>query len=70
MMQAAVGGVPIAALPLDGGPAIADPFKRTVELVSLLELRAAQLTHRSSSGVLAGVLRWRRSPVEPVGRLV
>jgi hypothetical protein len=33
-----------AALPLDGGPAISDPFHRGVELVELLRLRALQLT--------------------------
>lgn len=33
----------VAALPLAGGPAIADPFHRTVALVQMLELRAAQL---------------------------
>jgi hypothetical protein len=30
-------------LPLDGRPAFGDPFRRTHELVALLELRAAQL---------------------------
>ena len=33
----------VAALPLAGGPAIADPFLRTVALVQMLELRAQQL---------------------------
>jgi len=32
-----------AALPLDGGPAIADPFRRTEELVAMLELRVTRL---------------------------
>jgi hypothetical protein len=32
-----------AALPLKGGPAIADPFRSTAAIVSLLGLRAAQL---------------------------
>jgi hypothetical protein len=32
-----------AALPLDGGAPIADPFHRGAELVDLLRLRAAQL---------------------------
>jgi hypothetical protein len=31
-----------AALPLDGGEAVADPFESTAELVDLLRLRAAQ----------------------------
>jgi hypothetical protein len=33
----------LAALPLEGGRPIADPFHRTAALVELLELRAAQL---------------------------
>lgn len=32
-----------AALPLDGGPAIAHPFHRTEELVAVLELRVTRL---------------------------
>jgi hypothetical protein len=32
----------VAALPLDGGEAIADPFHYTAEIVDLLRLRAAQ----------------------------
>lgn len=43
VLVAAVGGEPAAAVPLNGGPAIADPFRRTAEVVSLLELRVAQL---------------------------
>lgn len=35
-----------AALALDSGKVIADPFHRTAELVDLLELRAAQLRSR------------------------
>lgn len=34
----------VAALPLDGGAPIANPFVRTAELVELLRLRAAQLS--------------------------
>ena len=33
----------VAALPLDRGRPIADPFERTAELLSLLRIRAAQL---------------------------
>ena len=50
VLVAAVGGEPMAALPLDGGPAIADPFQRTAALVSLLELRVAQMRGRPSHG--------------------
>lgn len=37
------GGELRAALSLAGGPSIGDPFRRTVELIALLELRSAQL---------------------------
>ena len=43
MLMAEVGGELRAALPLDGGPAIADPFRRTAELVAILAERARQL---------------------------
>jgi hypothetical protein len=65
VLVAAVGGEPRAALPLDGGRAIADPFHRTAELVSLLELRIAQTDGRSSRGRLsraaAALRRGRRA---------
>ena len=43
MLVAEVGGELRAALPLHGGPAIADPFRRTAELVALLAERTRQL---------------------------
>lgn len=43
MLVAEVGDVLHAALPLDGRPAIADPFRRTTELVAMLAERARQL---------------------------
>jgi hypothetical protein len=43
LLVAEVDGGIVAALPMDGGRAIADPFLRTSELVALLETRAAQL---------------------------
>lgn len=43
MLVAEVGDELHAALPLDGGPAIANPFRRTAELVSMLAERAWQL---------------------------
>jgi hypothetical protein len=43
MLLAEVGGDLRAALPLDGGPPIADPFRRTVELVAILVERTGQL---------------------------
>lgn len=43
MLVAEVGGELRAALPLDGGCAIADRFRRTVELVAILTERTRQL---------------------------
>jgi hypothetical protein len=42
-LMAEVGGELRAALPLDGGHAIADPFERTAEVVAILIERARQL---------------------------
>jgi hypothetical protein len=42
------GGEIVAAVPLCGGSAIANPFVRTAELVDLLELRARQLTPKAA----------------------
>ena len=49
----------LAALPLDGGRPIADPFVPTAELVALLELRAAQLERPSAGGRFRELLRAR-----------
>ena len=76
VLVAAVGGKPAAALPLDGGPAIADPFQPTAALVSLLELRVAQMRGRPSPGRFARLMSrcvaayehrtsWRRAPERP-----
>jgi len=43
VLIAEVGGRLHAALPLDGGEPIADPFRRTADIVALLRARAAQL---------------------------
>jgi hypothetical protein len=52
---AEVDGSIVAALPLDGGGPFADPFRRTADLVALLEARAKQLaaTCRESHSRLA-----------------
>nr|MDQ4041999.1 hypothetical protein [Actinomycetota bacterium] len=39
-LVAEVDGEIVAAVPLDGGPPVADPFRPTADLVALLELRA------------------------------
>ena len=44
MLVAEVAGEIRAALPVDGGAALADPFRHTADLVSLLEVRRRQ-TH-------------------------
>jgi hypothetical protein len=38
------GGVPVAALSVDDGRAIADPFRRTATALTLLRMRASALT--------------------------
>lgn len=43
ILIAEVDGRLRAALPLDGGAPIADPFRRSADLVELLRTRAAQL---------------------------
>lgn len=50
----------VAAVPVAGGPAIADPFRPTAEIVHLLELRAAQLraARRDARRPLRTRLRW------------
>jgi hypothetical protein len=59
---AEVGGVIVAALPLNGGKPYADPFRRTAHLLPLLELRAGQIgggeLPRRSRRRLFRVLRW------------
>lgn len=57
-LLAEVDGRAIAALPVRGGRAIADPFSRTVAMVAMLELRASQLR---GDGSLAGRGRPRMS---------
>lgn len=46
----------VAALPLDGGQALADPFKPTAEVVALLQRRASEF--RTDAGARVG--RWAR----------
>jgi len=38
----------VAALPLDGGGALADPFKRTADVVTLLKRRAPEFRPQAS----------------------
>ena len=43
VLIAFVDGFPVAALELDGGRVVADPFSHTAAVVDLLRMRAAQL---------------------------
>lgn len=56
ILVAEVGGELRAALPVTGGRAIADPFQRTAELVSMLTARARQLAPVSPR---RAAWRWR-----------
>lgn len=47
ILVAEQAGELVAALPLDGGEALADPFRPTADIVALLRLRARQV-HESS----------------------
>jgi hypothetical protein len=57
-LVAEVSGVPRAVLPLDGGRAFGDPFRRTEELVALLELRAVQLRREETPRERRGLASW------------
>jgi hypothetical protein len=62
LLVAVVDGTLVAALPLEGGSAVTDPFRATTELVPLLELRADQLTGgRGRRGLLGRLLAHRRA---------
>lgn len=43
VLIAEVDGDAVAAAPIDGSRPVADPFRRTAEIVSVLELRAEQI---------------------------
>jgi hypothetical protein len=45
LLLAESGDEVVAALPVEGGRPIADPFRNTAEVVDLLRLRARQLRH-------------------------
>ena len=45
----------VAAVPVNGGRAIADPFRGTAALVEMLELRAAQMRRSTERGALHGI---------------
>lgn len=61
---AEIDGTIVAALPLQGGKVIADPFRATAHLVPLLELRAKQLAAPAKSPRRSGI----RGLVRALGR--
>jgi hypothetical protein len=70
LLVAEVAGELRAALPLSGGSAIADPFRPTAPLVSLLQMRAQQIrtvdAGRQNGAAPSGAVRAARSA--PAGR--
>ena len=64
VLVAMQAGELVAALPLDGGEALADPFKPTADAVALLRLRARQLRPEKNTSLI----RWNRLHM-PRGRL-
>lgn len=56
---AEVGGELVAALPVNGGHAIADPFHRTASLIAMLEVWVAQLGEGQSATAPSLVQRAR-----------
>jgi hypothetical protein len=54
LIVAEVRGELVAAVPAGGGRAIADPFRPTADVVSLLELRAAQVAAEQPARPLGG----------------
>lgn len=65
LLIAIVDERPVAALALDGGAVVADPFVRTLEVVGMLRDRAARLEVAGAGGGRPG-RRWRR--VAPAAR--
>jgi hypothetical protein len=61
-LVAEVDGELWAALPLDGRPAVANPFRRTADLVDLLGLRREQLARVSAPPRRPAGRRLLRSP--------
>ena len=60
VLIAEIDGRLLAALPLDGGAPIADPFRRSAGVVQLLRMRAAQLDGRADGPRRPAVNAWRR----------
>ena len=60
VLLAEVDGAVVAAVGVTGAQAVADPFRRTADIVELLRMRARQLgTRARRQGMLTGLLRGR-----------
>ena len=68
-LLAFVDGEAWAAVPVAGGPAIADPFRPAGELVELLNARLAQLREPTGGDEQAGRLRRLHGAVARVASL-
>ena len=62
VLVAEVDGELQAALPLEGGEPVADPFRHTADLLDLLELRRSQLARAAEPLQRPAVRRPLRSP--------
>jgi hypothetical protein len=60
---AEVSGTIVAAQPLDGGAPIADPFRKTAQVLPLLQLRVDQLGRPTTRRTRWFVLSFHRSVV-------
>jgi hypothetical protein len=60
VLVAEIEGELVAALPLEGGHALADPFKPTADVVNVLRLRARQVKRESRRGRRSSRSLWMR----------
>lgn len=67
VLIAELRGQPVAAVPLDGGIAIADPFVPSAHLVELLRLRARQVDPDSGAEEDGRLGRWAAASRESIG---
>lgn len=62
LIVAEVAGQPQAAVAVDSGAVIADPFRATADLVAMLEVHAGSLRVQPDRGPLARLLPRRTAP--------
>jgi hypothetical protein len=68
VLVAEAEGRPLAAVSLDDGRVAADPFLRTVDAITVLRVRAAQLQPSASGGALRRRLAGRHAHRGPAIR--